>query len=379
LPLREFAQKVSSDNKVNILIQEAVEDETITFFVGDKDAKIFLPAFKKMLYLKGLDLKKDKSDFYYIEKIPEKKEEVKKEPEPIKDVFYSVVLKHPVFDDVENLLKMHDGVKYTYIASTNSVAFFCKPEYLDELKKSIAALDIETQQIQFKITVLETNLDDVKDRGTNISAYMQSVAKTDSDGKAVNQSSNYFLNLITMPYSASSNVLENSKSGFYGVLKYLNQNGFTKIKNSPVITASSNKEVSFTSGKNVPFKVGTSSYSSASTTSSSSYQYRDVGLTIVLKPIILGDVVDFDLTLTLEDILTSTTTDMLSTSKKQLKSTYKLKKGELLVLSGINKEEQLNSSYDVPVLSKIFLLGELFKYESKSQSNSIVTITIEVL
>jgi len=378
LPLREFAQKVATDNKVNILIQEAVDDETVTFFVGDKDATIFLPAFKKMLYLKGLDLKKDKSDFYYIEKIPEKKEEVKKE-EVIKDVFYSVSLKHPVFDDVESLLKMHEGVKYTYIASTNSVALFCKPEYLEELKKSIAALDVETKQIQFKITVLETNLDDVKDRGANISAYMQSVSKTNSDGDAMNQSYNYFLNLITMPYSASTNVLENSKSGFYGVLKYLDQNGFTKIKNSPVITASSNKEVSFTSGQNVPFKVGTSSYASASTTSTSSYQYRDVGLTIKIKPIILGDLINFDLNLTLEDIINSSSSDMLSTSKKSLSSNYKLKKGELLVLSGINKESKLDTSYSVPVLSNIFLLGELFKYESKSETNSIVTISIEVL
>lgn len=376
--LREFAQKVATDNKVNILIQQSVDDEQVTFFIGDKDATVYLPAFKKMLYLKGLDLKKDKSDFYYIEPIPEKKEEPKEE-KIIKDVFHSVTLKNPVFPDVENLLKMHEGVKYTYISSTNSVSFFCKPEYLEDLKRSIKNLDVEVSQVQFKITVLETNLDVVRDRGANLSAYMQTVAKTDTDGNSVSQSYNYFLNLITMPYSATTNVLENSKSGFYGVLKYLNQDGFTEIKNSPVITASSNKEVSFTSGQNVPFRIGTSSYSSASTTSSSSYQYRDVGLNIKLKPIILGDVINFDLVLTLEDIINSQTSDLLSTSKRELKSNYKLKKGELLVLSGINKETQLDSSYGVPVLQNIFLLGELFKYESKTKTNSIVTITIEVL
>ena len=376
--MREFAQKVATDNKVNILIQESIDDEQIMFFIGDKDATVYLPAFKKMLYLKGFDLKKDKSDFYYIEPIPEKKEEPKKE-EIIKDVFYSVPLNNPVFSDVEALLKTHSVEKYNYISSTNSVAFFCKPEFLEELKSSIRKLDVEKKQVSFKITVLETDVDVVKDRGANLSAYMQSTTKTDSNGDSVNQSSNYFLNLITMPYTATTNVADNSKSGFYGVLKYLNQNGFTEIKNSPVITASSNTEVSFTSGKNVPFKIGTSSYSSASTTSSSSYQYRDVGLSLKLKPVILGDVIHFDLTLTLEDIINSSTSDLLSTSKKELKSTYKLKKGEILVLSGINKESQIDSSYDVPFLSSVFLLGELFKYESKTKTNSIVTITIEVL
>lgn len=377
--MREFASKVASDNKVNILIQESIDDEQVTFFVGDKDATIFLPAFKKMLFLKGLDLKKDKSDFFYIEPIPEKKEEPKKDPEPIKDVFHSVILKNPVFPDVDNLLKMHDIKQSTYISSTNTVAFFCKPEHAAELLKSIQALDVPYNQVQFKITVLETSLNAIKDRGTNLNAYMQSVTGTDSNGKSLNQSYNYFLNLITMPYTATTNVNANSKTGFYGVLKYLDQNGFTKIKNSPVVTARSQTEASFSSGQNIPYLINTSTYSQASTTSANSYSYKDVGLKIVIKPIIIGENVNFDLTLTLEDLVSGSDSKTPTTSKKELKSTYLLQKGELLVLSGINKDTQLDSSFGVPVLQNLWLLGELFKFESKTTTNSIITITIEVL
>lgn len=375
--LREFAQKVATDNKVNILIQQSVDDEQVMFFIGDKDATVYLPAFKKMLYLKGFDLKKDKSDFYYIEPIPEKKEEPKKE-EIIKDDFHSITLKNPVFSDVENLLKLHKS-EYSYISSTNTVAFFCRPEHSVELKKSILALDVPYNQVQFKITVLETNLNDIKDRGSNISAYMQSLPKVNADGDTVYQSYNYFLNLITMPYNATTNVQETSKKGFYGVLKYLDQNGFTQIKNSPVVTARSQAEASFSSGQNIPYLINTSTYSQASTTSANSYSYKDVGLKIVIKPIIIDESVNFDLTLTLEDLLSGTDTKTPTTSKKELKSAYLLKRGELLVLSGINKETQLDSSYGVPVLQNIWLLGELFKFESKTKTNSIVTIAIEVL
>lgn len=374
--LREFANIVASQNGVNILIQEAVEDEKTTFLIGDKNNSIYLPAFKKMLFLKGYDFKKT-NDFYYIEKIPEKIKEEKKE-EIIKDEFHLVPLKNDVFNDVENIFKTY-GLKYSYISSTNAVTFTCNPDICKKILSSITSLDVENKQIQFKITVLETNLNEIKDRGSNISAYMKTVSNSNAEGDTINQSYNYFLNLVTMPYTATNNVLENSKSGFYGVLKYLNQNGFTEIKNSPVVTASSNKEVSFTSGKNVPFRVGTSSYASASTSSTSSYQYRDVGLKIVLKPIILENNINFDLLLTLEEIETSSTTDMLSTSKKELKSSYKLKKGELLVLSGINKETQLDSSFGIPVLKDLWFLGELFKFESKTKTNSVITITIEVL
>lgn len=379
IPLREFALNVASYNKVNILIQESIDDEKVTFMVGDKDNSIYLPAFKKMLFLKGFDFKEDKkNNFYFIEKIPEKEKEEKKEPEPIKDVFHSITLKNLVFPDVENLLKLHNAT-YSYIASTNTVAFFCKPEHLEKLKNEIALLDVASPQIQFKITVLETNLNDLKDRGANISAYMQTINSSGDEDIQKNLSFNYFLNLITMPYTANSNVLENSKSGFYSVLRYLNQNGFTQIKNSPVVTAKSHSEASFSSGQNVPFIVNTNSYSQASTTTSNSYQYKDVGLRILLKPIIIGQDINFDLTLTLEDILSGLDTKTPITSKKELKSSYTLKKGELLVLSGINKETQLDSSFGVPVLKDIYIVGELFKYESKSTTSSVITITIEVL
>lgn len=381
VPLREFASIVATQNKVNILIQESVDEEKATFLVGDKDNSIYLPAFKKMLFLKGFEFKEDKkNNFYYIEKIPEKEKEEKKEPEPIKDVFHSMTLKNIVFEDIENLLKLHAST-YSYIKSTNTVAFFCKPEFLPQLTHQIESLDVSFPQVQFKLTILETNLNDLKDRGVNLSAYMQTVTptNTEADTASQTQSFNYFLNLITMPYTASSNVVETSKTGLYGVLKYLNQEGFTEIKNSPIVTARSHAEASFSSGQNIPYLVQSSSFTQASSTKNDSYQYKDVGLKIILKPIIIGNDINFDLTLTLEDILSGLDTKTPITSKKELKSSYKLKKGELLVLSGINKETQLDSSFGIPLLKDIFIVGELFKFESKSKTSSVITITIEVL
>lgn len=370
LSLREFASMVASDHNVNILIQQSIEDDKIFFYLGDHNStKVPLSAFSKMLYLKGFNFKKA-DGFYFIEqiKVPEEK--------PVENVFQTVSLKNPVFNDVQNLLSTYE-INASYIASNNSISFSAPPKRLNQILSSIRSIDVPQNQVQFKITILETSVDALKDRGANVSAYFQSTVKKNSDGDAIAQSSNYFLNLITMPYSTSTNVLSTSKSGFYGVLRYLNENGFTEIKNSPVITARNQTEVSFSSVKNIPYKAGTSSYASSSTTSTTSYAYKDVGLKVIIKPIIIENMVNFDLTLTIEDLLD--TSDTPSTSKKELKSTYVLQRGEMLVLSGINKETISDSSYDVPFLSKVFLLGELFKYESKLKSNSILTMTVEVL
>lgn len=378
IPLREFALNVASYNKVNILIQESIDDEKVTFMVGDKDNSIYLPAFKKMLFLKGFDFKEDKkNNFYFIEKIPEKEKEEKKEPEPIKDVFHSITLKNLVFPDVENLLKLHNAT-YSYISSTNTVAFFCKPEHLETIKTSIKALDVPYSQVQFKITLLETNLNDIRDRGVNLSAYAQSI-NTTNDETVTKQSFNYFLNLITMPYTAQNNVIENSKSGFYGVLKYLDQNGITKIEDSPVISARSHTEATFSNVKNVRYIVNTASYSQASTTSQNSYQYKDVGTKIIIKPFALGQVINFNLSLTVESILAGEDSGTPTTSKKELTGNFDLKRGEILVLSGINSSKNLDSSFGVPLIQDLWFVGNFFKYESKTETKSVITITIEVL
>ena len=361
LSLREFASMVASEHNVNILIQQSIEDEKIFFYLGDTNAtKVPLSAFSKMLYLKGFNLKKT-DGFYFIEqiKIPEEK--------PIENVFQSYTLKNPVFTDVQNLLSTYE-INASYIASNNSISFSAPPKRLSQILSSIRSIDVPQNQVQFKITVLETSIDDLKDRGANISAYLQTT----------NETSKYFLNLITMPYTATTNVTDNSKTGFYGVLRFLDENGYTKIKNSPIITARNQTEVSFSSVKNIPYKAGTSSYASSSTTSTTSYAYKDVGLKVIIKPIIIENMVNFDLTLTIEDLL-DTTNDTPTTSKKELKSTYSLQRGDMLVLSGINKETVTDSSYSVPVLRSIYLLGELFKYSSTATSNAILTMTIEVL
>lgn len=363
LNLREFASVVASDNNVNILIQQEIEDEKVFFHVGDiNTTKISLDVFSKMLFLKGFDLKKTHG-FYFVQKI------VKPEEKPIENVFKKIDLKNAVWSDVESVLKTYDVNASTYVSSTNSVLFSAHPKKVNEIENAIRLVDVPLNQVQFKITVLETSMTEIKDRGFNLSAI------THSTGSSSDIS--YYLNLITMPYSTSTNVSSSSNLGFYAVVKYLNENGYTQVKNSPVITARNQTEVSFKSVKNIPYKINSSSYANASTTTSTAYSYKDVGLQVAIKPIVIDDKINFDLTLTIEDLLD--TTDTPTTSKKELKSTYVLNKGEILVLSGINKESIETSDFNVPGLSNIFVLGEFFKYKSTSKQSTVMTMAIELL
>jgi len=366
--LREFANIVADENKINILISHNIKDDKILFLLADKSKSyVLLPAFKQMLFLKDLQLTKNRG-FYYIDKIlhPENKE-----------FYYTIKLKNLVYEDVLSLLKIN-GIKSAYIKSTNSVGFKSTIKKFHILKKHINDLDVQYPQIKFKINIFSTNTDNLKDRGFNLSAYKKSVNSAPGVDETSSQKLVYFLNLITMPYTASSNIVDDAKSGFYATVKYLDQNGFTNIKNSPILTARSHSKVSFSSVKNIPYLVSSVTNEDTSKATTESLEYKDVGLKVDIFPIVINNVVNFDLNLVVEE-LTSTSSLTPSTEKRVLNSSYRLKRGELLILSGVNRESSLSTDYGVPVLKNIWLLGELFQFKTETKIKETLTISIEVL
>jgi len=143
------------------------------------------------------------------------------------------------------------------------------------------------------------------------------------------------------------------------VLSFLESNGVTKIVSSPFLTARSQTEVYFSSVQNIPYLVQNSQTSATQTTTQNSYEYKDVGLKIWITPIILDNSIDFSLHLIIEDMLSQDTLTPI-TSKKELKSSYTLKRGDILIISGINKTTNVKQRNGIPILKDIFLLQYLF-------------------
>ena len=97
---------------------------------------------------------------------------------------------------------------------------------------------------------------------------------------------------------------------------------------------------------------------------------------VSITPTILKDHIDFDLDLVVEDILDETTLTP-QTSKKELKSNYSINRGEILVLSGINKETAYEYRNGVPLLKDIPIIQYLFSIKQKVIQKSVITLTIE--
>nr|WP_314089411.1 type II and III secretion system protein [uncultured Campylobacter sp.] len=354
--LVNFAQLASISNNIAIVTDDSI-DGNYYYFIYQHDTNLTLSMFRKMLESKGLFLYK-KDNFYYItdKKLPDYD-------------LRRIDLSNYVVEDVRRIMANFE-LNATYSTTSNSVFFRADDVAYDQIKQAVASIDKPLEQVEFKLTITETNLKDIKDRG----AKLQSLLKPLNHGDLA-----YYINLITSPYTTNSNVVRNDSEGFFGVLNFLDTNGLTKIISSPFLTAKNHTEVNFSAVQNIPYLVQNSQTSATQTTTQNSYEYKDVGLKITLKPVILKDHVDFDLHLILEDLLSSSNTLTPTTSKKELKSSYSLKRGDILVLSGINKTTTQKQRNGIPILKDIYILKYLFSVEQDQDINSVVTLTIQVI
>ena len=368
--LLEFANIAANTNKTQILISGSLKPDDYYFFTDQKQVNITLSLFKKMVELQGLRFLKI-DDFYFvdIDKSLNANSDFNSTSYEEPENLYYIKMQGNSFTELNSMLYQYDK-NATYIAQDNAAVIKATEKQYSEILSYLPNFDNKiVEQIRFKITILETDLSDLRKRGTEVNSLLKAVDSKDF---------RFFFNMITVPYIENSNVITQA-ADFYGVLNFLDQNSITKIKSSPFVVAKSNSEVFFSSVKTIPFLKNTSTFNQYSTQSQNTYDYKDVGLTLKLRPVVVGSNIDVDLDLTFENLLANSDKLTPSTSKKQLKSSYRLKRGEIIVLSGINQDIETKGRTGIPLLKDIWLLKYLFSTETTDLSNSILTITIEIV
>jgi general secretion pathway protein D len=355
--LATFATFASESNNINILIDEELKNQNIIFIINDSDSYM-LEAFRKAVNLKGLELIKNEK-FYYVTKKDIYVEELK---------YRSIKLNFVKYQDIENFLKVYsDLIKYEFINTSKILMIYSKQKEFDSISNMIKSIDLLPKQLKLKVSILDTNLNKLKELGS------------DSSSINLQNSQNFFFNLVSYPFSVNNTVSRTQKDNFYTFLKYLNTDGISEFISNPVLTLSDEKETRFDVVNNVPYQIGTTSVSNSNLTTSNSYDYKDIGLQIAVTPhIYSNDNVYIDLELNVSN-LQSNTDNLPITSKKYIKQSFHLQVNELLVLTGINKKEMINSITEIPLLADIPFLGWLFKYESNDLTKSNLTVVFELV
>ena len=168
------------------------------------------------------------------------------------------------------------------------------------------------------------------------------------------------------------------------VLDMVASSGEGRVLATPVILTTDNTEASIISGQSVPIRTGDSSYSSG--TYYGTYEYKDVGIELKVKPRInpsryvtleisqsantLGDQTDV-----------GNGSTMYKINKRELTASISLPSRSTIVLGGLVETDYSSSESHIPILGSIPIIGALFRNENKTRQRTelLVLITPYVL
>lgn len=329
------------------------------------------------------------------------------EPVSSPKVFY---LKNAIAEDVEGVLnkllgsiedpKNPENVKSNVASdkATNSIIAVGDQELYSKIGDLIEKLDIPRKQVYVEALIIETTLEIGNNFGIEWLAgggndnfagsvgYLNNGAATSLMSPVLEGNSP---NFSALPGGFSASVLGDVIT-YEGVqfptltalVNFVKSASGINILSNPQILTLDNQEAEIFVGENRPFITSTKFDSNNNPVQS--YDYRDVGVKLNIQPHISSDDM---ITLVIKQEVKQVTSNAVIdapapiTLTRNTSTTVKLRNNSKLVISGLIRDDSNNTNSAVPGLSKIPLIGWLFKskQESSQKTNLMVFITAKVI
>ena len=268
----------------------------------------------------------------------------------------------------------------------NAIIAIGDPQVIKGIKHIIDVLDAEKYQVYVQARILEINKNNAADLGIK---YGFDGAAISSSGGLYSLAANFGGAAVagTIGSSLATTALgTNLSSGFAlgATIDFLESHGVSTAISNPSILCVNNKESSIYVGKTISVASGTTSNAVSGITNS--YKREDVGLTLKIKPRVSSlEKVTLNVEIILENVLDDGSNNISGqpvTSKQEVKTEAILSHGESIIIGGLVKSYDRESTNKVPLLGDIPWLGEwLFSSHSNSieEDNLVVILTPYVI
>jgi len=378
LDLKELIKVSSKILDKNILVKTDIKGKVDFISVKPISKKQLLKVLKNSLESFGYELI-DKDSFFIIK---EKKQEKKQKKIEHKVITKVIALKNIQVEQLKKILQNFKTInKYEklFISSdteSNSLILIGKVQIIQNIETLVKKLDKDEPQIFLKAKIVELNSNLVNKVGLK---YGLLSGKTSNSGIftiASNLNSNEAVDFDISSIGLSIPTLKSSIS-LGATLSLLHQNYALKIVSEPSILCINNKKSTIYVGQSISLQTSSTTTSGGNT--SYSFERKDVGLKLEVKPRLKADdnKVRLYINTILEGVKNSTTNNQPDTTKKSVSTFAVVSNGESIILGGLveNRNENLND--EVPYFSSLPVIGNLFKHKNSSskQSNLVIVIT----
>jgi len=274
-------------------------------------------------------------------------------------------------------------------AATNSLIITAPEPQYRQLRAVIDQLDARRAQVFVESLIAEVSVDKAAEFGIQ----WQGASGNAGDSVIGLLGSNFGSagkNIISLATGVASGAVAPARglnlglaqrtNGVYvlGFLaRFLEDSGAGNVLSTPNLLTLDNEEAKIVIGQNVPFPTGqytnTGSSSTGSVTPFTTFERKDVGLTLKVKPQISENgTVKLTIFQEVSSVLASTlnATSGPTTNKRTIESNVLVDDGSIVVLGGLLQDEYSGNAEKIPGIADLPLFGNLFKSENRSRKKT---------
>ena len=239
---------------------------------------------------------------------------------------------------------------------TNKVMIMDLPEKMNRIKRMVRAFDEEPSQVLIEAEIVELSLSEKFQRGIEWEKILRSVDNLDFKG-------NFSLGLTGTRQEMSMGTV--ARDDYNVILQILQTYGRTKILSQPRIAVVNNQEAKILVGAREAYITQTLSTAETATTTAESIEYVDVGVKLNVTPAISRDgfvtmKIRPEVSSVREYLTTSLGSRIPIVTTTEAETVVKVKGGAMIMIAGLTKRRESESSSRTPILGKIPILGLLF-------------------
>jgi type IV pilus assembly protein PilQ len=284
------------------------------------------------------------------------------------------------------------------------------PPYLNKIKQVINELDVKPRQILIQAKIIEVNRDFLRDIGfdwgTGSTGARDSTITTvgmDNDriggqileSQVTPSSFGPEATAITgvYPYNAGLSLIFQKLSGtqFEVIFHALEENVDTNILSAPHIVTVDGREATILVGTKYPILKADITGTDTTTVTATLDYYQDIGIQLNVLPKIAEDdsinivihpaITDFTETLKARGSANQIIAEYPIIQTREAETSVFINNGETIVIGGLLKDVERYSEESVPLLSKIPILGYLFKRQTKDTEkiDLLLFITVHII
>ena len=359
--LREALRDISAQTGINIIADDTVQG-IVTLEVYDMPLEECL---KRMLSPLGYTFRM--RDGYYIVGAPHPQN-------PSFPLLTETTLYSPNYISAEDIARLLSDYYAPYVkinAATNTVAITASPEMTESVLEDLARIDVAPRQVMIEAIVTEMSESAARSLGLDWSL----------DG---NDGGSSVFSLRNFPPSRGDTSLYftftelNRTMGEYSVtfetaLRALEEDGEIDIRANPRLATLNGRPASIFIGREEYYSIVTGPLSYPYT----KLELIQVGITLQVTPYVSED---NEITVAIKpevsDVAGQGASDLPVVSKRSVDTKLRVRDGETITVGGLTLRTENVRSTGVPFLSRIPILGYLFKQESVSVEEREIVVFI---